>query len=278
MTQTNTGLKAYKAGEALEAFRRVKLNSSSEAVYADATDREIGITEHAVASGDHVTVRLRNMPGTVRLVAAAAIAQFAMVKGMADGKVDDASTGGPGRYIALEAALADGDEIECMPLPWNGGLLHTQIADGTTLTNSTDETALSTATISGADLQIGDVIHVIFRAHVGSAQSTDTLTVVLKIGTETIVSTGAVNATTGDVVYIDAYITVRATGASGSLSGSGMFVNGVAGTAVPTPFRKDAATEDISSDIAVAVTGDWSVAHADNQVFSEDFIVELIRR
>jgi hypothetical protein len=278
VTQTNTGLKGYVAGEALEAFRRVKLNSSNQVVYAGVNDRDHGITEHAAASGDHVTVRLRNMPGTVRLIAAGACSALDVLYGAASGKVDDALTGAPGRYLALEAALADGDEIECMPLPWNGGLLHADVADGTILTDSTTETALATRTISGADLQAGDVIHIVGRAYVLEAQSTDTLTCKIKLGTEVIVATAAVNSTTGDIVYFDVYVTVRVAGASGKLSACGLQANGVPGTAAGLPFRLDEASEDISGDIAVAMLAAWSVAHADNQVHSEDFIVELIRR
>ncbi len=101
----------YVAGEALVGFRRVKLNSSRAAVYSDAGEEWIGVTVEAAANGNNIGVRLKNGPGTFKMMAAGGFAILAVLYGAVDGKVDDVASGLPvGR--ALEAATADGDVAE----------------------------------------------------------------------------------------------------------------------------------------------------------------------
>lgn len=115
--QENTGFKAFTAGEALATNRLVKL-STGTVVYADSDEAFIGSTQFACASGDVVTVRLKNVSGTVELVASEAAAAGATLYTANDGKVADTNPGGAGtaRAIALEASTADGDLIECLIL------------------------------------------------------------------------------------------------------------------------------------------------------------------
>lgn len=110
--------RTFTAGAALAIHRRVKL-TSGELAYAGAGDVAIGTLEKpSFADGDEVAVRLRSAPGTRKMVAAGAIAEGAHVYGAADGKVDD--VGGVLEGIALDAAGADGDVIEVMPLTYTG--------------------------------------------------------------------------------------------------------------------------------------------------------------
>jgi hypothetical protein len=100
------------SGEALVAKRRIKF-SASTAVYADAGESANGVTEYGVAITTPVEVRLINGPGTFEMTAAGAIAAGAIIFGAADGKVSLAPSGQP-IGIAIEAATADGDIIECI--------------------------------------------------------------------------------------------------------------------------------------------------------------------
>ena len=96
--QIENGLKTFMAGEALEAYRRVKLSagSGSQVEYADVNEPSIGITQVKVGSGEMVTVALRTT-------------------GRNDGKVQDTDPGaGTIRGVALEASTADGDIIEAI--------------------------------------------------------------------------------------------------------------------------------------------------------------------
>lgn len=280
MTEYNNGHKAFTTAEAITAYRRVKLNSSKLLVYADADDKGIGTAAHTAASGDLCTVIL-DKP-TRLMVATGAIALLANVYTTDDGKVDDDPTAGLPAGIALQAAGAAGDRIEV--LPDNGAesgsaLLYKNTADSTTVTNTVTETAFDLSkTIDGAGLKAGDVLEIMARAYVSATNSTDTLTLKLKVGTETIVATAAVDVANGDVGYLHAFVTVRAAGASGSLSASGVQALGVPGTVAALPFRMDAASEDLSGDVAVTVTATWSVANAGNVTDLEDLLVLHHRR
>lgn len=113
MSQACEGTRTFVAGEALAAFRRVKLTAANTVSYADADESCIGVTIEAAASAASVSVRL--MGGqTCKVVASAAVTAAAAVYGVADGKVDDAGAGSDSVAIgmAVAAALANGDVIE----------------------------------------------------------------------------------------------------------------------------------------------------------------------
>ncbi len=115
MAQSTNQFYTLIAGEALGDRVRVKL-SSGKAVKAGAADRYVGITQGtAAADGDEIAVRLRNGLGTVEVTAAGAITAGNTCYDAANGKVAGSGTQIFG--IALEAATADGDQIEVLPLP-----------------------------------------------------------------------------------------------------------------------------------------------------------------
>jgi hypothetical protein len=116
----NNGIKTFKAGEALEARRRVKIESGTtndppEVVYADAGEDYEGITEYAVADGEMVACKLKNAPGTfeVECLVDSAIARGTVLYGADDGMVSDASSGSA-QFTAMETGV-DNAHIECLP-------------------------------------------------------------------------------------------------------------------------------------------------------------------
>lgn len=113
----NEGIATFKAGEALEAKRRVKIESGTtndppEIVYADAGEDFIGVTEYAVDDGEMVAVKMNNSAGIfeVECIIDSAIARGTVLYGAADGRVSDASSG-TAQGIALEAPGADYQHI-----------------------------------------------------------------------------------------------------------------------------------------------------------------------
>lgn len=92
------------------------LRTDASGTLCGITERGIGYSTVDGVSGDVVSVALHSKQGTVKVVAAAAIAKDAIVYSAASGKVSvSASTAYP-LGIAMEAATADGDVIEIMPL------------------------------------------------------------------------------------------------------------------------------------------------------------------
>lgn len=157
-----------------------------------------------------------------------------------------------------------------------GVLAGANTAYSTSHENTTDAADFDeTVTINGNDLVAGDVVEVDAMVWVEDNNSTDTLTILLKFGTETIVTTAAVDVADNDLCHIHALITITTAGASGYIMAQGYTTFGVPGTAVPKPFRKALAAEDLSGDIEIAVNADWSVAHADNECELQSLIVKV---
>lgn len=103
----------FIAGAALEAFTRVKLSASFTVINAGAGEEFIGVTLQKVASGEQVGVALRDSGRSFKVVAAGPVALNSVIYGAAAGKIDDA-VNGTAQGVALEAATADGDVIECL--------------------------------------------------------------------------------------------------------------------------------------------------------------------
>jgi hypothetical protein len=120
----NEGSKTFKADEKLEAHRRVKIDTTNttaappKILYADAGEDYIGVTEFSAATGDLVSVKLNDAPGTLEIecTIGSAINVGTTLYGAADGKVSDTSSG-TAQGIAMQAASASNEHIEVAP--WN---------------------------------------------------------------------------------------------------------------------------------------------------------------
>lgn len=116
MQVISTPTRTFKANAALVAYLRVKDNGSSKLIVAGALDRGLGtLHNRALAANDAAAVVLWSAPGTRKMVALGAIAQWAMVYGAAGGKINDVSNGNP-IGMAMEAASGDNSVIEVLPI------------------------------------------------------------------------------------------------------------------------------------------------------------------
>lgn len=132
MVETPT--RTFEASAAIAPNLRVKLDTNGQLAAAGAAERSIGVLERrALAANELVAVRTRNAPGTRKMVAAGAITARNYVYGAASGKVDDIPNGNL-EGIALEAATADGDVIEVLPVaapPVQSTIVEAKTADYT---------------------------------------------------------------------------------------------------------------------------------------------------
>jgi len=108
---------------ALGPYLRVKISGGVPAL-AGAEEADIGTTcERYLASGlgqtGVATVVTPKAPGTTKMIAAAAFDAFVRLYGAADGKVS-ATPNGNFIGLSMEAATADGDEVEVLRLPGSG--------------------------------------------------------------------------------------------------------------------------------------------------------------
>ena len=163
----------------------------------------------------------------------------------------------------------------------NGVKYSSIVARGTIHTNSTDEAALESVTLPANSLSVGDVIHIVGMAQVISSNSTDTSTIRLRLGatsataaTEIAVS-AALDVADDDDVYVDMYVTLRTLGSSGTMVGHGQIRNDGTGVVLLNIILSSTAI-NTTVDNYIGFTNDWSVAHTDNQIASDSFIVEIL--
>ena len=113
--------RSFIAGADLSSsqYRYVKHGSTQNQVVVatSGTDKIIGVLLNAPKLGWEATVGLLNGSGTYQIVASAAIAKDAYVTATTGGKeVTTTTAGNVVAGQALEAAAADGDLIEIMPM------------------------------------------------------------------------------------------------------------------------------------------------------------------
>ena len=113
-TTITNNTRTFVAGEALDAYLLVKVQSDGTVVKATAASSEakVGFTVAPVASGEASGVSLSHGGGTSYGIASEALAIGDKVFGDAGGKL--AAAGGAGDLvgITLTAATADGDVVE----------------------------------------------------------------------------------------------------------------------------------------------------------------------
>ncbi len=117
---TSTGPKTFTASEAIAKKLRVSIVAASATdpvgvEIADATTHGIGTNEVIAASGELCSIDLFSSGKSSEVVALTAFAVGATLYPAAGGKVDDAVSGTP-IGTSLEAATADGDIIEMIPV------------------------------------------------------------------------------------------------------------------------------------------------------------------
>jgi hypothetical protein len=112
--QVNSAFITFVSGGAIPIYSRVKLSSGAVVVAVDTDVAYVGVAQNSAAgSGEAVSVRLIKSPGTFFMVAQTAITKDAVVYPATEGKVK--ATGTTSIGVALEAAGADGNQIEVLP-------------------------------------------------------------------------------------------------------------------------------------------------------------------
>tara|TARA_R110002167_G_scaffold166976_1_gene364088 strand:- start:234 stop:758 length:525 start_codon:yes stop_codon:yes gene_type:complete len=153
-------------------------------------------------------------------------------------------------------------------------VLHSDKASEITHTNSTDAAFLNSYSIPANALEKGDVIRVRLRATVTDNNSTDTLTPVFKFGGTAIATGAALDVADSDIIWVDAEISVTAIGASGTMTAHSSIKTNTGDVDV---FATTALTsKDSTAAIVLGLEVDWSVAHAENIVRLDSFIVEIL--
>jgi len=155
-------------------------------------------------------------------------------------------------------------------------------AAGTAFSDSTTETVLASYALPAYSLQPGKVYHLHGAVIATATNSTDTHTVVVRVGPTTLTGTvvgtsGAVDVADNGIVVVDLYLTVRdADGASNVIVSGFVSAAGVEGTVTARAAFEQLTTLDSGVAQRIELTGDWSVASASNSCRADAFILSEI--
>lgn len=150
-------------------------------------------------------------------------------------------------------------------------------AASTAVTNTTTQTAFDTAvTLAANTLKVGSRIRVRAQAIATATNSTDTLNIILRLGTTDLLATGAVDVANSDIGFIDAEFVVRTIGASGTMVGVGHTAIGAPGTVTSKPKILASTAVDTTTALSVNATATWSVANAGNSCRLDLMDVEVL--
>lgn len=261
---------SFPVNAAIGPYLRVMLSSGYLAV-AGAHDRELGTTKQrilvtGVGAVDYGAVVLANSYGIRKCIANGAITQYGLVYRAAAGKVSSTAIGRPYGILISASVTTDGDEVEVLTFPESvGDMVYRAVAASAAHANTTDAADFDKSyTFPANSLAAGDIIRIVAQAIVTDNNSTDTLTLLLRIGTTTIATTGAVDVADGDIGFFTCDIVIRTIGATGTFVACGTQGLGVPGTVTAKPFLKASTAIDTTAVQKININADWSVAHADN--------------
>lgn len=264
------------ADAALAAGILVKKTTTGYAA-AGVTDDPVGVTIRAYASGEVCQPRALTA-GSCSAIASGAITVGATVYGAAAGAISATPGGFP---LGVCAAAAGSGEF-CLFIPaiqshFAADRAQAAVAASADVENTTDETAFNkTVVIAAGSLVAGSTIRIRGVVKVTDNNSTDTLTLKLKLGSTVLCTTAAVDVADDDVGLVDALVTIRTAGSSGTLVSSAMHTLGVPGTATMKSYLLTSTAIDTTAAQTVSMTATWSVAHADDECNLEQLVVEVL--
>tara|TARA_R110002167_G_scaffold16288_1_gene63999 strand:- start:60 stop:686 length:627 start_codon:yes stop_codon:yes gene_type:complete len=155
-----------------------------------------------------------------------------------------------------------------------GGAAKVLAAQGTHTNNTTNGAASATVTIAANTLVAGNAIHIKSYGRVTDNNSTDTLTPKLLFGGVAVGTGAALDVANSDLVRLDAWITVRTIGGTGTYVADGLFETDAAG-GTKLLWTKASTAIDTTGALVLAMDFDWSVAHAENIYIQDQFIVTI---
>ena len=158
----------------------------------------------------------------------------------------------------------------------NPSTIYAQTAVGTALTNSTTETALASFTIPAGTLSAGKSIAFDAAFITTAAQSTDTLTLKVYIGSTAIATITAEDQTTNDVSVIFGKLTSRALSSSATVAGWVIGTDADATGEAARGFVAVTGSLNTAADLVLSIKGTWSAQSASDSVQCEMFnVIEL---
>lgn len=156
-----------------------------------------------------------------------------------------------------------------------GGNVHTK-QGGTTLTNSTVDTAIATHTLPASMLKAGSTVWIRGLVRITGNTGTPNFTMAVKIGGTSVATTGTVAVVANDLLRVDLCLSARAApAASAAVVTEGMSLWTASAVAAVKPHGR---IDNMATDGALAVElyGLWSAASSSNIAVCDAFVVDVV--
>ena len=165
-----------------------------------------------------------------------------------------------------------------------GGQAKATVADGTSHENNATEGSLEKLAIPANTLVAGSTIRVWASGIVEDNNSTDTLTIFIRLGAHATLpasniaafTSTAVDSADADVYALNGVIQIRTAGSSGTAVAVFSFQDPDAAATAPAWQLKASFSVNTTSKLYLDFSADWSVAHADNETNSNMFVVDIV--
>ena len=165
-----------------------------------------------------------------------------------------------------------------------GGQAKATVADGTSHENDATEGSLDKLAIPANTLVAGSTIRVWASGIVEDNNSTDTLTIFIRLGTNAtlpasntaVFTSAAVDSADADVYALNGVIQIRTAGSSGTAVAMFSYQDPDAVATAPKWQLTASFAVDTTSALYLDFSADWSVAHAENETNSNMFVVDIV--
>jgi hypothetical protein len=190
--------------------------------------------------------------------------------------------GSSGQFLQTSGAAANPSWAS---IPFSGSLVYQDgtVPGGNTIANTGAATAFASSySIPAGSLTVGSVIRVKLYGVYSTALTPPTITLAIKVGSTTLLTTGAitaVNSLTNDGWWTEALMTVTAIGASGSMEAQGFSCFATAATAAQNVDMTNTAVVgsiDTTASLALTANVTWGTASASNTITLREMIVEVM--
>lgn len=159
-----------------------------------------------------------------------------------------------------------------------GTVLYVTNANSTAISNTAAETAFDQYYVFPAkELVAGDVLHIVAQGKINNIVANNTVNVKLKVGSTTIVATGAVAPAASDEFYIDTTLVVRTVGGSGTFVAGGVEALGTSGTVTSKAFYLDSTALNTNANANFTVTATFNAAAVNNNIQMNILSIERMR-
>lgn len=155
------------------------------------------------------------------------------------------------------------------------------ISSQVSITNTSIETTIATATISSSSLNEGSQLRFSFQGTHQNANSSGTLTFRMYIGDNAGQTIQVASGNARSQTYMDfvGYSTIRSLGSSGTFISTGIYSIHTSVTAVTKAYQGSASTSPVDTTggtLTVKLTAQWATANASNSLLIQNASIERI--